>query len=168
MSMLYAIYEGKKWGFVDAKGKVVVEPTYLDVRNDARDLIAVKDPKTKRWGFVDGKDRKGKLVIAAEYDTVNDFSDGLASVMRIKKRVPTWSFIDTKGKSVIENALGPGSFAGDFARVRKDDGTSTWIDRKGEPKFEHEALSNFVDGLATAPTGRAGSAASSTKKGNGR
>jgi len=61
--------------------------------NDNSGLFPVKEGT--KYGFID---RSGKVVIAAQFDRVTDFSEGRAAVQVNKK----WGYIDTSGKYVIE------------------------------------------------------------------
>ena len=55
---LIAYKQGGKWGFVDTKGEVKIEPTYDEAKSFSNGLAAVC--KGDKWGFID---LSGKLVI---------------------------------------------------------------------------------------------------------
>jgi hypothetical protein len=87
-----AVYNGSKWGFINAEGQEVVELKYDEVRLFSDDIAAVKSGGL--WGFVD---RSGNEVIATKYNEVKDFSEGLAGI----KLNNQWGFTDKTGKEVI-------------------------------------------------------------------
>ena len=80
-------------GYIDTKGKVVVEMKLDDFRSYSngraaisRILVDLLKPKKARrtYGFVG---RSGGVVVPASYSHVNDFSEGLAAVNRSGLRV---------------------------------------------------------------------------------
>ena len=66
---LLAIEKEGKWGFIDASGKVVIEPKYEDARSFSNGLAGVKDGKF--WSFINEKNEK---VITGEFSDVNYFN----------------------------------------------------------------------------------------------
>lgn len=51
--------------------------------------------KNNKWGFVD---TSGEIISDCQYDSVNDFHEGYASVMKDDK----WGFINESGKLCID------------------------------------------------------------------
>lgn len=72
----------EKWGYINAEGKGVIFPTYLDVTEFEEDLAAVKDTTSHLWGFIN---HDGKLVIPFIYEKVSLFKEGKARVLRNNK-----------------------------------------------------------------------------------
>ncbi|MFN8672341.1 MAG: WG repeat-containing protein [Candidatus Sericytochromatia bacterium] len=76
------------------------------------------DTKTSKCGF---KDKNGKIVIPATFDSVSNFSEDLAKVGKItptNKDAAKYGFINTSGKIVIPMAFDSASdFSGGFAQV---------------------------------------------------
>ena len=71
-----AVYDGKKWSFVDASGKAVIEGKFEDAKSFSFNLAAVK--VDGKWGYIDNK---GKLVIPCEFLEAGPFStEGVAFV----------------------------------------------------------------------------------------
>ncbi len=67
-----------KWGFVDSKGKMVIEPQYEDARSFANGFAAVK--VDGMWGFIN---LDGKMVIEPQFENAKDFNDhGCVFVVR--------------------------------------------------------------------------------------
>lgn len=65
-----------KWGFVDKKGKFVIEPTFDKVYNFTANGLA-RAKKDDAWGFIN---QKGEVVIGYNYDMVYNFDDDYAYV----------------------------------------------------------------------------------------
>jgi len=104
------------------------------------------------WGFID---TEGNEVIALQFGSVHNFSEGLAAV-----RLGGWEyplgFIDREGNMVIEPVFDEvREFSQGFAVVRLDGwGTSTWgiIDTSGNVivPFIFDDIRSFSEGLAWA------------------
>lgn len=63
----YAAFEKNgKWGFVDDKGKVVIEPKFDAAKSFSNGLAGVKKGKT--WSFID---TKGDIVIEGQFEDVD-------------------------------------------------------------------------------------------------
>ena len=116
-----------KFGYKDAKGKVVVSPKYSFADSLKEGLAAVNSggkfisgpAKTEggKWGFIDNK---GNEIIVPQYDHVHSFAEGLAAVdtgghtneygMFVGGK---WGFIDKSNKVII-------SLIYDFAKDTRD------------------------------------------------
>lgn len=72
---LAAVEAKGKWGFVDRRGREVIECRYEDVRSFSEGICGVK--WGGRWGY---SDRSGRRMIEAKYLEVGEFSEGLAAV----------------------------------------------------------------------------------------
>jgi hypothetical protein len=72
-----------RWGYINRKGKWVVEPVYREAGDFHEGLAAVavdsviNGKTTSRWGFID---RKGNVTVPCRYNEVFPFSEGLARV----------------------------------------------------------------------------------------
>lgn len=64
-----AVESNGKWGFVDAKGNVVIEPQYEAARSFSNGFAAVKS--NGKWGFID---TKGKMCIDPVFDEAKDMN----------------------------------------------------------------------------------------------
>jgi hypothetical protein len=80
-------------GYVDAAGKVIIEPQFV-VGSEFRDGLACVC-RDDMFGYID---RSGEFVIPARYQYSNDFADGLAGVSLEGNK---WGFIDRSGKTVL-------------------------------------------------------------------
>lgn len=84
---------GDRWGYLDRRFRVVVEPTYEAARDFTNGVAAVK--RDGKWGYID---RRYLVVVPFEYDEADDFDETLAMV-RLGER---WGFIDRTGRVAIE------------------------------------------------------------------
>ena len=95
---LFQIHYGRKWGFMDRNGKVVIPTQFYDVGDFfdglARVVVLVGTDNYKTC-FIN---EAGKTVIPCNFDKAGDFSEGLAPV-RVGR---LWGYIDRSGKMVIE------------------------------------------------------------------
>lgn len=89
--------QGKRFGFIDKDGKVVVETTYDGAYNFSEGLGRVK--QDGKWGFVDAM---GKMVISPQLDYCSDFHEGLCAVgFKDGKWGSKWGYINRKGVITI-------------------------------------------------------------------
>lgn len=107
---LIAFYNGRKWGYMDNSGVVIIKPQYEEVCAFKNNLAAVK--KKDKWGFID---KNNNVVIPFIYDI-------LKPVHRLKKLYDytrsvfcdyegelcapvvyngAWGFINNKNQTVI-------------------------------------------------------------------
>ena len=96
-----------------------------------------------KFGFMD---EEKKIVIAAQFDEVEDFSEGFAAVCYEGK----WCFVDKQGEFVFDKTFDEcWGFHEGLAKV-KVDGLIGYIDTKGNYVIhpQYYVGSNFSDGLA--------------------
>ena len=69
----YPINVNGKYGFIDKRGHLTVNPQFDDAEqfNDGYAAVRMND----KWGYID---HAGKLAITPQYDFADPFSDGLA------------------------------------------------------------------------------------------
>jgi serine/threonine protein kinase len=143
------------WGFVNAEGKTVITPQFMEVGsfNGGRCKVAFpsKDKKSKKneWSFINVD---GKLITAERYDYCSDFTDGKAIVARDSK----FGTINENGKLVIPMTY-------DELRTDADllifslSGKSGWLDGKGKNIIaaQFDNCSGFLGGdLAPVKSGK--------------
>ena len=143
-----AIRVGDKYGYVDAKGRMVIEPQFTEVGDFSGGLAPVR--LKQRWGVID---KKGRYVVIPRYEGLGQFSEGLMPV----KDGGSWGFLAPPEKIAVKpqfDEVHP--FVGGLAAVRKD---AHWgfINKSGHvvinPRFA--AVGDFHEGLAPASeTGR--------------
>ena len=145
-------FGSRKYGFIDATGKVVIPLEYDDAGDFSDGLAKVR---IGAWGASQSGyvDTTGKVVIPIQYADAGDFSEGLAWVKQNGK----YGFIDTTGKAVIppeyEYAFG---FSDGVAIVKKD-GKWGFIDKTGKAvvplTLEYDNVWSFTEGLAWVEKG---------------
>jgi len=150
----------QKWGFIDADGKVLVQPQW-----DATAAASVLDQdvfcseglcgvlKDGKWGYID---TGGHLVIPTQFDSASPFFDGLARV-NLGNQV---GFINKTGQYAINPQFNEaGYFHGGLAAVRADGGWG-FVSRTGafviKPQFQAADPNGFSDGLAAVYQGKWG------------
>ena len=90
---LYPIREGRKFGFINRTGAVVVPPIYDAVGDLREGLIRVTAGNLS--GYID---LSGKVVIAPKYDSAGEFRDGRAVIRQGDK----YALIDLSGKLIAD------------------------------------------------------------------
>lgn len=106
---LFKIYRAGKFGFMDNRGNVVIEPRFDEVRDFFHGLAAV------HWkGKVGFVNEQGQMAIPARFDDARDFLEELAPV-RLGR---LWGYIDTHGTMVIQPQFqGAAEFRQGLARI---------------------------------------------------
>ena len=94
--------EGRPYrvGFIDATGRMVIEPVYDDAKHFSEGLVVVG--RNGKYGYVDPR---GSVRIPLQFDRAQSFSEGLAQV----RDAAGVRFIDQTGKTVIDMATAPSS-----------------------------------------------------------
>lgn len=109
-------YGSEKWGFINDRGEVVIEPQFDEVNeyvSFSEGLCAVRIKK--KWGYIN---RYGRMVIKKQFDKASYFNNGLALVtfcgqiriidkagnmnFEILKDIGGWSHVHV-GVGIIEN-----------------------------------------------------------------
>lgn len=124
------------YGYIDEKGKTVVEPKYARAGSFSEGLACVcvhegeqemlpKYPMGK-WGYIS---KDGKVVIAPSFEDAGNFHDGMAVILTGENGL--CGYINTKGETVIPAKYVRGfDFSDGLALVREG---TTWkfIDKAG-------------------------------------
>jgi hypothetical protein len=124
------ITAGRRCGFINEAGKVIVPVKYDGIRNFSEGLAALKQNDKFGYGFID---KTGKFVIKPQFEKALDFAEGLAA-FRINEK---WGFIDKSGELKIQPQFDDvmGGYFSSLVAVKKDD---KWglIDKDGKPVGE--------------------------------
>ena len=147
--------EGRKLGFMDQSGKVVIEAKYQPLIEWS--ILTFSEPITpvgldKKYGFID---KNGAVVVDFIYDWVHQFHEGYAVVCKDK----LYGFLDNRGQIAIplqfEDAW---DFSEGLAAV-KINGRWGFIDRGGTIVIQPQFLTprfgvpiGFHEGLAAVRT----------------
>ncbi len=137
-----------KYGYINAEGRVVVEPRYLEARDFSEGLAAVA--AGDRWGYID---KEGRVVLGPKWIAAQSFSEGLAAV---NEDGVGWGYIDKAGATVLKVPYdAPGPFSEGLASVVIDADTQGFIDRAGRLIYKGEVKpgTKFSEGLAPVPSG---------------
>ena len=142
---LIPVYDGKRWGFVDQKGKYVINPQFKDAyyfQNDIARVIS-SDGLT---GYIS---KNGKFIVTPKFIDGTDFNDGLAIVVSVGGH-PTC--IDKEGKEVfkLSTAKWVSSFSEGLSAFSTKEDKIGFVNKQGEivinPQFED--FEPFSEGLA--------------------
>lgn len=132
-------YESK-YGLINKQNEIVIPFMYESMGNLSESLIAVN--KDGKWGYVDTTN-KSIIPINLAYETVNDFSDGLAAVFNYEENSDNlkYGYIDKTGKLVIpiqftkvywDDTEGLIDFNNGIAVVNDKEGRTFCIDKTGK------------------------------------
>lgn len=134
----------KLFGFIDSKGKIVVEAQYNSVGYFSDGLAWVKNANNK-VGFID---KTGKPVIDANYDMVKEF-DPIAHRTLAKKGDEYFILTPTGEEIRVTEATKLGDFTNGYAYAFKGELVG-FVDPQGkwvvDPQFQ--TVHDFSDGLA--------------------
>lgn len=140
-----------KYGYVDTKGRIVIEPQY-DYAYDFSEGLAMVAGEDLKCGYIN---KQGEIVIPFSFDSdpidgynYQGFSNGMAGVY-IKGK---YGFINKNGDYVIEPRFEYIRGFSDGVALVCENGLYGYIDETGEyaiePQFGHAA--SFQDGYAYA------------------
>lgn len=87
-----------KYGFIDEKSKVVLEPIYERAWEFSKNGVAVVQLNNK-FGLIN---KKGKFIIEPKFDDMWEFSENGVAIVKLNDKI---GFINEKGKFVIEPKL---------------------------------------------------------------
>ena len=92
------IRKGKRFGYVDNKGNIIIIPKYKKANEFSYGLAAVQErvklfPFIGKWGYID---TTGKKVVDYQYDEASEFSDKIAKVKKGNK----WGIINNEGQQI--------------------------------------------------------------------
>ena len=120
---LYKVKYGRKAGFMDDKGYLVIPCEYRFVEDFEEGLACVS--KDGRTGFIN---KFGREVVPCQYDFAYGFSEGMAAVQKDRK----YGFVDKDGNEVVPLIYDEAcDFSEGLAVVVKDDKFG-YIDTEGK------------------------------------
>ena len=128
-----------EWGYIDHRGKYIIEPAFDYARSFSGGLAAVL--VDGKWGFID---KGGRLVVNPRFDAVGNFADEVAPV----KEQGLWGLIDVDGNFVRRPHWKElGSFNDGLARAATPEGRVALINNLG---FEASLKADLNKGKAAA------------------
>ena len=148
---LAAVSKNDKYGFIDTKGKVVIEPKYewTSSFSDALAIVSVE-------GLYGAVDKQGKTVIPFEYQALANFYDGFATAARPPKDPEDYEskygLINKQNEVVIPFMYeSMGNLSESLIAVKKD-GKWGYVDTINKSiipiNLAYETANDFSDGLA--------------------
>jgi hypothetical protein len=141
------IKQNNKYGLINSKGKIIVEPTWNDILEESERIYPVKIDSA--WSYID---RKGKVIIQPQYWDAGFFYEGLACVGNSKEK---YGFINTKGDTIIDFKYDEsfGGFLKGLADVTINDSCG-YINKNGEVVIPliYETCYPFLSDLAVVWT----------------
>ncbi len=172
------VRSGKLWGYIDKTGKEVVPVKYdfgvlsvtpveklIPLTRTQQETTGVVNPgkltpfqSAGMWGYIN---EQSEIVIQPKYESVSEFSEGLAKV----KRNTRWGFIDSNDQEVIPCSYDDAhDFCEGVAIVKRNKtdlfGRVTWgfVDKTGKeimlPKYW--TVNDFSGGVAIVGKGKYG------------
>ncbi len=144
---LHPVLLNDQWGFINQKGKIVINPQFDQARDAAGGFAAVRSGTL--WGFVQAD--PAELVIPPAYASTGNFEDGLAPA-----QLPggLYGYINERGDFEIEAQFDfAASFSDGLAAVRTD-GLWGYVDINGNMAIEavYSDARPFSGGLAAVET----------------
>lgn len=139
---LAPVTKGGKYGFVDAKGKLVI-PTTFDEAHEFSDGLALIKMNGK-YGYIN---KNGKVIIKPNYTDAWGFWEGRAKIAQNGK----YGFIDTTGKVVIKPTFAEtGNWFEDGLVLVKVGSKYGYINKNGKTviKAQFDTAKDFSEGLA--------------------
>jgi len=137
---------------------IIISNNIPHLRQDIFYEGLTREKRNSKWGFID---KNGKIVINREYDTVRNFSQGVAIVGKYEGNRIMWSIINKTGAKPYYSYSYIGDFTEGYAKIKiVDDGsTNVWgfIDIKGNHvgKF-YQKVYDFSEGMALVNNGKYG------------
>ncbi len=135
--------EDRKFGFVNTKGEVVVQPQFMSVGEFANGMAWAKN-ESEMYGYINAQ---GEWVIKPTYDATRNF-DGNSGMARVKKG-DEWFFIDKTGTPLKIDLDRYDDFYNGLARAKKGEMVG-FIDKSGNWVIEakYEGARDFQNGYA--------------------
>ncbi|WP_152393086.1 WG repeat-containing protein [Paenibacillus guangzhouensis] len=137
---------GQRWGYIDAKGEMILQPRFDDARDFQKNGLAIVSEKGK-YGVIDAS---GRYVVQPIYDSINPFKDRRAIVIDHEG----FKMIDEQGNVLTPKAY---SFIADLEDRRavfyvSHDNKSKYgyLDEKGNEAIpaQFDEAGDFDDGKA--------------------
>ena len=164
MSVKRASEPRSKFGYINKKGKKIIDFRFDEVRDFSEGLAAVRIGV--HWGYID---MSGIYAIPSQFDEVYSFSGGVACVGIGPAKSRKYGYIDENGKYIINPQFEESDrFANDFLVVKHkgQDKSKTVVkygyryfgsnkERKDFPPVYDEAYLFTEDGLARVKQGTA-------------
>lgn len=170
---LAAVNKGGYWGLINEAGKEVLKCKYNEVRYFSEEGVAIVRSRinvsngvyANKFGVVD---KTGSFIVPLEYDTIRDFSNGLAVVKGeiandwsgySHKKYIRWGIIDKAGALVQPLKYTEISeFSDDLLKAEEEVNSYSYsryhiIDKAGKIIATYTEIGEFSEGLAKVKSG---------------
>ena len=124
------------WGLMDTLGKIILPPTYQEIRKLNDGMYATKDDKDN-FGFID---KKAKIQIPFEYDEVKFFKNGHCVVTKGKEK---WGLINKFNAKIVPLAFKTVAVRADQYEMTDDKGNIYIINEKGDCQQNCQKFEEF-------------------------
>jgi len=132
--------EGIRWGFIDTKGNVIINPQFSEVGFFSDGKCPVRDDNRK-WGFIS---KEGKLDINYQFDAAAEFINNVAVVSTDSK----YGVINDAGKFIVNPQFTKVIPDGKLNLIKSDNKWG-WCDSDGKivinPQFDNAGRFNDQD-----------------------
>ncbi len=147
----HLVCEDCSWGYLDANGRVAVQPKYTFARDFLQGvgIVACRG----KWGTVDST---GRELVACQYDRIQLLDEADKHVLRVYKAEEKYGLIDTLGRLAVSLQYDEiGAFSEGLLAV-KAKGLWGFVDAQGKQKIpcKYRSVEDFSEGLAAVKTGR--------------
>lgn len=141
---VYPVQIGDHWGYVNEKGKYIVNPTF-----DSADYFSCGRARYSENGLIGYIDSNGRKAIEAVYSQGTTFSEEKAFVVRDGEELEC---INTKGEVLfsLEGVKKAYNFHESLSRIIDKGGKYKYVNDKGEVVLEskYQLCGDFHEGLA--------------------
>lgn len=120
---LALVKEGLLYGYVNAKGEIVIAAQFEEATDFAEGMAAVK--VDNKWGYID---TTGKFVIAAKYQEARSFGENQYNGMARVKTNNKWGIINKSGQFVVAATY-------DVINVHPGNSRGWWICWSGDDSY---------------------------------
>lgn len=96
---MYACKKGDNWGFLNNKGKLVINTQYKEIQDFSKGLAGVQSKKTSKWGFIN---KKGEKIVPFEYAVIQPFTSNVTLIKR--QSFSSGKIINKKGEMIVDDA----------------------------------------------------------------
>jgi hypothetical protein len=156
-SQFFPVLVDGKWGYIDSKGTIKIEPQFDWATGFSEGLAMVGVGFTpdgpEKWGYID---TSGAIVIEPQFTQATDLSEGLAVVTVLQGGVNKRGFVDKNGAIVVplEHAYAY-AFSEGLGRVCGADQSSYYfVDKTGATVLgPYDLADDFSEGLAWVERG---------------
>ena len=139
----YAVISGK-YKFIDSKGLILPE-LYKEISSNRQEELVPFCSINDKWGYIN---KRGKQIIASQFDSADPFNEDLAGVSKNGK----WGLINKKGEWTVPPRFDDISHFGEGLAIFKEGEMEGVINNSGEiiAPSKYDYISSFSGNFASA------------------